>query len=227
MSEPAAKLRTLIEALPADLGRQAVTHASWTDAEGESYERLAFLGDSVLGLAVSSYLFPVLEAGTAGRMTKVRAQVVSRVACARVAAQIGVPDRLKAASPRTRGRGRSVDQLLRSSNALGEATEAAIGACFLHHGFDATAEAVREAFAPHIDDAAEHLVDFKSELQERLAREGNQVIYRVASETGPPHERIFEVEALVGGLTRGTGMGTSKKAAEQAAAEQALQTLDA
>lgn len=225
MADSAAKLRGLIEALPPDLARQAATHASWTEEKGNSYERLAFLGDSVLSLAVSSYLYPRFDAGTAGRLTKIRAQAVSRGACARVGREIGVSDRLREVAPSRGGRGRSVDQLLRSENALGEATEAAIGACYLAHGYETTAEAVCQAFGPHIDDAAVRLVDFKSELQERLARQGGKVVYRVAAETGPAHERHFEVEALIGGVVQGRGSGANKKAAEQAAAEEALEAL--
>jgi ribonuclease-3 len=85
-------LAELIEALPEDLRRQAFTHASWVDHRSESYERLAFLGDVVLSLAVSDHLFPRFERYGAGRLTKVRAQAVSGPSCARVARDLGVPD---------------------------------------------------------------------------------------------------------------------------------------
>ena len=97
-----------------------------------------------------------------------------------------------------------------------------IGACYLHYGFEVTAEATVAAFASEIEIASERLLDFKSALQERLAREGARVKYEVIGESGPPHDRVFEVAASVDGEVVGTGSGRSKKAAEQAAAEQAL-----
>src|SRR5881296_529983 len=90
-----------MDALPEDLSRQVFTHASWTERRSESYARLAFLGDSVLGLAVTAHLFPRLEAERygAGRLTKIRAQAVSGPACRAVADRLGVPGRLEAAAP--------------------------------------------------------------------------------------------------------------------------------
>jgi ribonuclease-3 len=104
-------------------------------------------------------------------------------------------------------------------------TEAVIGACFLHVGYEPTAEAVVEAFQPELTEALEHPVDFKSTLQERLARGGDVVEYEVTAELGPPHDRTFEVRAAVAGKVVGQGSGRSKKAAEQAAARAALERL--
>src|ERR671930_2789339 len=97
-------LRDLLDGLPDDLRRQVFTHASWVDHRAESYERLAFLGDVVLSLAVSTHLFPRFERHGAGRLTKVRAQAVSGPSCARVARELGVPDALRAAAPEAAGR---------------------------------------------------------------------------------------------------------------------------
>jgi ribonuclease-3 len=105
---------------------------------------------------------------------------------------------------------------------LASVIEAVIGACFLAYGFEPTAQAVREAFAPEIEQALERPADFKSALQERLARRGAVVLYEVTAESGPPHERIFEVAAIVEGATVARGTGRSKKEAEQAAAESAI-----
>src|ERR1700692_3913830 len=90
-----------MDALPEDLHRQVFTHASWTERRSDSYTRLAFLGDSVLSLAVTTHLYPRLEAERfgAGRLTKIRAQTVSGVSCRAVAERLGVPDRLRAAAP--------------------------------------------------------------------------------------------------------------------------------
>ena len=103
--------------------------------------------------------------------------------------------------------------------------EAVIGASYLHHGFEITAAATISAFADQIAIASEQLLDFKSALQERLAREGVRVRYDITGESGPPHDRIFEVTANVNGEAAGRGSGRSKKAAEQAAAQEALEGL--
>ena len=100
-----------------------------------------------------------------------------------------------------------------------------IGACYLHYGFEVTSRATVAAFAGEIEIASERLLDFKSALQERLAREGARVRYEVIAESGPPHDRVFEVAASVDGEVVGQGSGRSKKAAEQAAAEQAIEGL--
>src|SRR3954466_6058663 len=97
--DTAESLADLLAELPEDLQRQAATHASWVEHRAESYERLAFLGDVVLSLAVSTHLFPRFERYGAGRLTKVRAQAVSGASCARVAVGLGVPDALRTAAP--------------------------------------------------------------------------------------------------------------------------------
>ena len=102
--------------------------------------------------------------------------------------------------------------------------EAVIGACYLAYGFEPTAEAVREAFGPEIEQALERPADFKSALQERLARRGALVSYDVVAEMGPPHERTFEVVAIVDGQEVARGSGRSKKDAEQAAAAATLES---
>ena len=101
---------------------------------------------------------------------------------------------------------------------LASVIEAVIGACYLHAGYERTAEAVVEAFAPEIEQALEHPVDFKSALQELLARRGAEVSYEVTGEEGPPHERTYTVVARVDGAELGSGSGRSKKHAEQEAA---------
>jgi ribonuclease-3 len=108
---------------------------------------------------------------------------------------------------------------------LASAIEAVIGACYLTFGYERVAQAVVEAFGPEIQQALERPADFKSALQERLARRGAVVAYRVVAEEGPPHERRFEVAAVVAGDELARGSGRSKKDAEQAAAEAALVTL--
>ncbi|MCW3009394.1 MAG: ribonuclease [Solirubrobacterales bacterium] len=217
------KLRQLLEELPEELYRQVFTHASWSERRSDSYTRLAFLGDSVLGLAVTSHLYPRLEAERfgAGRLTKIRAQAVSGTSCVAVAQRLGIPERLLAAAPE--GVAASAATVIGTHRVLASVTEAVIGAVYLDNGYETTAEAVVEAFQPELAEALEHPVDFKSTLQERLARGGEVVAYEVTAERGPPHDRIFEVQASVAGTVVAAGSGRSKKAAEQAAARAALE----
>jgi ribonuclease-3 len=108
---------------------------------------------------------------------------------------------------------------------LASVIEAVIGAVYLEFGYLETAEAVVEAFAPEIEQALTQPADFKSALQERLARRGTVVAYEITAEEGPPHQRTFEVVAMVEGTEIARGSGRSKKDAEQAAAEAALESL--
>ena len=219
------KLRDLLEGLPEELYNQVFTHASWTERRSDNYSRLAFLGDSVLGLAVTTWLYPRLEAERfgAGRLTKIRAQAVSGPACRQVADRLRVPERLTANAPE--GVGHAAETLVETERVLASVTEAVIGACYLHVGYERTAEAVVDAFMPEIEEALDNPVDHKSTLQERLARRGELVDYEVVAEHGPPHERIFEVVARVGEDEVGKGSGRSKKHAEQEAAAVALEAL--
>jgi ribonuclease-3 len=202
------------------------THASWSERRGDSYARLAFLGDSVLALAVTTHLYPRLEADRfgAGRLTKIRAQAVSGPSCRAVAERLGLPERLRAAAPP--GVQGSAAALVETERVLASVIEAVIGACYLHAGYERTAEAVVEAFSPEIEEALEHPVDFKSALQELLARRGEEVEYEVTAEDGPPHERTYTVAARVAGSTLGSGRGRSKKHAEQEAAHKAVEQLE-
>ena len=180
----------------------------------------------MLGLAVTTHLWPRLQADThgAGRLTKIRAQAVSGRSCRAVAERLGLPERLRATAP-PEVRGPATEQLAQTERVLASVIEAVIGACYLAFGYEETAEAVVDAFQPEIEQALDSPADFKSALQERLARRGALVTYLVTAEEGPPHERIFEVAAVVGGEELARGSGRSKKDAEQAAAEAAMDAL--
>ena len=213
-------LGRLLDELPEDLARQAFTHASWVDRRTDSWERLAFLGDSVLGLAVSVALFPRFPDAGAGQLTKLRAQAVNRESCAAVARRLGVPERMARAAPAEPDAAAAT--LAESDRILASVCEAVIGAVYLAFGFERTVVAVVEAFAEEIEAAVNEPVDHKSVLQERLARSGRVVVYRIEAEEGPPHDRSFVAVAEVDGEERGRGEGPTKKAAEQKAALQAL-----
>jgi len=175
----------------------------------------------VLALSVTAHLYPRLEAEHfgAGRLTKIRAQAVSGAACRAVAQQLGLPELLRAAAPPQTPAAAAV---VETGRVLASVLEAVIGACYLCAGFERTAAAVVEAFAEQIDEALENPVDFKSALQERLARRGETVVYDVTAQSGPPHDRTFSVAARVGEAAIAHGSGRSKKLAEQDAARAAL-----
>jgi ribonuclease III len=177
----------------------------------------------VLGLAISSELYPRFATAGAGRLTKLRAQAVSRQSCADVARDLGLPDELRKTA---RAGGRSADELVGSDRVLASVCEAVIGAVYLGFGYERTAPAVVEAFAAQIEEALESPDDFKSLLQERLARRGDVVEYEIAREEGPPHDRHFEAVARVDGEEIGRGEGKSKKSAEQSAALAALTSME-
>jgi len=227
-AEPAAAvtaLAALIDELPAELRTQALTHSSWTERRIDSFERLAFLGDSVLGLSVATELYERFDGIASGGLTKIHNQAVSGVSCAEVGRSLGVPEMLRETEPEDVTGAIPAAILLEGERPVPESTEALIGACYVAFGFERTAAAVAAAFEPRIEHAAETRIDFKSALQELLARRGVRVSYEVVAATGPPHRRTFEVEAIVDSERIGEGVGRSKKAAEQVAAEQALKQL--
>jgi ribonuclease-3 len=218
-------LAALISDLPEGLRHEALTHSSWTEERADSYERLAHLGDSVLALALAAEIherFPGLDAGG---LSKVHNYAVSAESCAIVGHELGIPAMLEEADP---GGEEAIpaEILLGGSRPLPEVTEALIGACFLAFGFDRAAAAVGAAFGERIEEASEAPVDAKTALQELLARRRARVSYAVIGESGPAHERTFEVEATVDSKRVGTGTGRSKKAAERMAAEEALRSLE-
>src|SRR5579859_5243200 len=117
------RLATLVGELPAQLAREALTHSSWSERRSDSYDRLAFLGDSVLALAVTAHLYPLLEAERfgAGRLTKIRAQAVSGPSCRTVAERLGLPEKLRAAAP---ANAQAVGALVATERVLASALEA-------------------------------------------------------------------------------------------------------
>ena len=194
------------------------------DDRASSYERLEFLGDSVLELAIAQLLYERFPHFTEGELTRIRANVVSRASCAVVARGLGLGERVRA-------RGEALDQpeeaarLAGNRNVLSAVLEAALGALSLVHGFEALREPVVDAFAERVEYALTTHVDYKTELQEELARLGRTVAYEGVDASGPPHERRFTCAAVIDGHVAGTGAGASKKAAEQLAAREALAGL--
>jgi ribonuclease III len=177
----------------------------------------------VLDLAVARYLFDRHPDFSEGRMTKILAHVRSRASCAAIALELDLDRRL-----RERGEEAGVDEaarLVRNRNVLAAVVEAALGALFLEHGFGPVEGPICEAFLGRIEYAATQHVDFKTALQEQLARSRTTVAYRIVSMEGPAHERRFTCAAVVDGEELGVGTGRTKKEAEQMAAREALQKL--
>ncbi len=204
--------------------RQVFTHTSWSPERVDSYERLEFLGDSVLSLCITTELYRRFPDFAEGHLARLRAYIVSRATCARVAARLGLGKMLQAhAGPRADPG--DLAQLQVNQNVLADLTEALIGAIYVTFGFEAVRPAVVEIFEEHIVYAENSYIDHKTELQEYLARTAQGVVYRVLGFSGPPHNREFEIEAVVDGVTLGHGFGTSKKRAEQEAAAEALHEL--
>jgi ribonuclease-3 len=201
---------------------QALTHASWVQDRTESYERLEFLGDSVLGLAVASYLYDRFPEEEEGRLAKLKAYVVSRVSCDEVARRIGVDGLFLRAAP---GLIEDREELSAGASVLGNVLEALIGGIYVVFGFEAARSTVVEAFMPQVEFALEHNLDHKTALQELLAARSARAEYRLTGEEGPPHKPLFRSEVMVGGRTCGFGYGRSIKASEQEAARCALERL--
>src|SRR5262245_695671 len=216
-------LGRLISELPAAALEQVFTHASWAQDRAESYERLEFLGDSVLELAIAHAVYDRFADASEGRLAKIRAHVVSRQSCAAVAKELDLGAKLLAYAGDVAPD--ELQRITRSRNVLAALLEAAIAALYLEHGFEAIEHAIVAAFASKIEYARSSHVDYKTELQEALARSGRQVHYTVLEVQGPPHDRRFVCAAHVAGAQLGIGRGSTKKAAEQEAAREALDAL--
>jgi ribonuclease III len=217
-------LGQLIEALPPERSAQVFTHPSWALDREASYERLEFLGDSVLELAIARMLYDRFPNFSEGGLAKIRAHVVSRQSCAAVAKELDLGARLVEHAqdvPKP-----ELQRISRSRNVLAALLEAAIAAVYLEVGFEKAETAVVAAFDGQVEWARSGHVDNKTELQEALARTGRQVVYTVLDVEGPPHDRRFVCAAMIDGEQLGIGRGSTKKAAEQEAAQGALSTLD-
>ncbi len=180
----------------------------------------------MLELAIARELYERYPDAAEGRLAKIRSHVVSRQSCAAVARDLQLGERLAEAA----GDGLAGDELsriVRSKNVTAALLEAAIAALFLEHGYEPIERAIVAAFSDRIEYARTTHVDHKTELQEALARTGRTVSYAVLDVEGPAHDRHFSCAAQIDGVELGTGTGRTKKEAEQAAAQMALEALAA
>jgi ribonuclease-3 len=213
-------LRKLIDDLPRETLARAFTHPSLTTEPTESYERLEFLGDAVLGFVIANALFERFPHEREGHLSRVRALVVSRKSCAEVARELELGTLLQDRTEVSRG-------ISESGNVLAALVESVIAALYLEYGLAAIEGPVTEAFEPRIREAELLPVDDKTQLQESLARTKQRVTYSVLEVEGPPHDRHFTCAAVIDGEQVGTGRGRTKKEAEQEAARRALAALAA
>lgn len=201
----------------------ALTHRSWAYENGGARhnERLEFLGDAILGQAVTVMLYSSYPDLDEGDLAKRRASLVSAVALAEVARTIGLGPHLKL------GKGEELTGGRDKSSILADTLEALIGATFLDCGDDAATELVLRLIAPLVADPARFgaAMDPKTSLQERAAQLGHGLPVYELSDTGPDHSKRFTATVLLSGEPVATGEGTSKKQAEMAAALLAWQSL--
>ncbi len=221
---PGETLMDLVGSLSPELLQRALTHSSWVGERTGSYERLEFLGDSVLGLAIASVLYSRFPDREEGGLARLKAFVVSRASCVQVAERIGLASLVLEHAPASERRRRDA---VRSPSMLGDVLEALIGAVYLEHGFERARPAIIGVFEEQIRYAATAHVDHKTVLQELLAPRGTQPLYRLVEETGPAHARNFTSEVVIDGAVRGRGTGTTIKMSEQVAAQEALASLRA
>jgi ribonuclease-3 len=209
-----------------DLLEQALVHTSWLhehpDANTGHNERLEFLGDAVVNLAISEALFAAHPGDDEGMLSARRASIVSTVGLARLAGRIDLGPFLFLGEGESQRGGR------RRPSILASAFEALAGALYLDIGFDLTRDWLLSIAAPEIslDAPLSSLKSPKSRLQEHTQRRtGSRPEYRVLDATGPDHEKLFQVEVLVDGRPLGVGVGPSRRVAETAAAQRAIETL--
>lgn len=204
---------------------QAFTHASYVnehDNAEHDNERLEFLGDAVLELAVSEYLFEKYQQLPEGKLTKIRASIVCESSLVQFARMLEFGCYVLLGKGEERSGGRERPAL------LADVFEAFIGALYLDRGLDTVKQFLHRYVFPTLDDQQllGRLADHKTELQELMQERGaGPLEYRIVEESGPAHDRIFAAEVYVGSVCLGSGTGRSKKEAEQQAAAQALAKL--
>jgi len=204
---------------------QALTHSSFAHERGHRRlhnERLEFLGDAVLELIISDYLYQKYSQLSEGKLTKLRADLVCEASLARIAYGLNLGQYIRLGKGEIVGGGASRPSL------LADTIEALIGAHYMDRGFEVSREKVLELFFPILQELQEgHLRrDFKTLLQEfTQARYAVTPSYRIVRESGPDHEKTFTAEVMLAADVVGAGEGRSKKEAEQAAAKEAWNTL--
>ncbi len=204
--------------------QNALTHSSYANERWHnsllSNERLEFLGDSVLGMMVAEYLFRSFPNRPEGELTRMRADMVCEKTLAAAANRIGLGQHLLLGHGEEQGGGRSRESI------LADAMESVIAASFLDGGLEAAGKIVQKFILVDVPVTRLHNADYKTQLQELVQQKKNQVLsYALVGESGPDHDKQFEVEVSLNGRVVGRGTGRSKKRSEQDAARTAIEKL--
>lgn len=204
--------------------QNALTHSSYANERWHnsllSNERLEFLGDSVLGMLVADFLYSTFPDRPEGELTRMRADMVCEHTLALVANRIHLGQHLQLGHGEERLGGRSRESI------LADATESVIAACFLDGGLEAAAQFVKRFILVEVPVSRPHNMDYKTALQELVQQKKNQTLtYTLVGQSGPDHDKVFDVEVCLNGETVGSGSGSSKKRAEQMAARSAMEKL--
>ena len=204
--------------------QNALTHSSYANERWHnsllSNERLEFLGDSILGMLVAEYLFNQFPDRPEGELTRMRADMVCEKTLAAVANRIGLGKHLLLGHGEEQGGGRNRDSI------LADAMESVIAASFLDGGMEAAEAFIKRFILTEVPVTQLHNRDYKTQLQELVQQKKNQVLsYELVAESGPDHDKKFDVEVSLNGKIVGIGSGRSKKRAEQDAARSAIQAL--
>lgn len=209
-----------------DLLKNALTHSSYAnEVRGgvRSNERLEFLGDSVLSIIVSSYLFERFSSIPEGELTKLRASLVCEKSLCNFSRELELGRFLKLGKGEEKGGGRERDSI------LADAFEAVLAAIYLDGGMEFARELVMRFVVPELEHTEDEVFkDYKTALQEIIQRNPEEYVsYYLIGESGPDHQKEFEVEVRLNSNVIGRGKGKSKKRAEQMAAMQALELMGA
>ena len=204
--------------------QNALTHSSYANERWHnslmSNERLEFLGDAILGMNVAEFLYRSFPDRPEGELTRMRADMVCEQTLAAVAEKIGLGQHLMLGHGEEQGGGRSRNSI------LADAMESVIAACFLDGGLDAALQIVRQFILVEVPVTKLHNADYKTQLQELVQQKKNQVLsYSLVGQSGPDHDKKFDVEVMLNGNVVGSGSGSSKKRAEQDAARAAIENL--
>ena len=204
--------------------QNALTHSSYANERWHnsllSNERLEFLGDAILGMTVARYLYQTFPDRPEGELTRMRADMVCEQTLAKVAAKIELGRHLLLGNGEEQGGGRNRNSI------LADAVESVIAACYLDGGLEAAQCFIEQFILVEVPVKQLHNADYKTALQELVQQKKNQVLtYTLVGESGPDHDKKFDVEVKLNGRVIGTGSGSSKKRAEQDAAQTALEKL--
>ena len=204
--------------------QNALTHSSYANERWHnsllSNERLEFLGDAILGMTVAKYLYLTFPDRPEGELTRMRADMVCEQTLAKVAARIELGRHLLLGNGEEQGGGRTRNSI------LADAVESVIAATYLDGGMEAAQRFIEQFILVEVPVKKLHNADYKTALQELVQQKKNQVLsYTLIGESGPDHDKRFDVEVRLNGQVVGTGSGSSKKRAEQDAARAALEKL--